>query len=209
MSSEGKRKVVRSYRLVFRRQWRIFRIQGWRIPLPGGLELRQLGYWLVCLGVLLVAARLPLLGAAVSALPSSLRLVALPIAVAWGLSHWEVDGRPSHRALLALLLWRVRHKDCAGFRRCPAVGNDLAPLGDLALGPDLSAPTYPRGRVRGPVKLLLRYPASVAEAPRLRPGGRGRVSSWRLRGLRRGPLHSGRTIEVPSDASVLFEGHER
>ena len=28
-------KVVRSYRLVFRRRWRIFRIGNWRLPLPG------------------------------------------------------------------------------------------------------------------------------------------------------------------------------
>ena len=45
-------KVVRSYRLVFRRRWRIFRIQNWRIPLPGGLELRLLGYWLACLAAI-------------------------------------------------------------------------------------------------------------------------------------------------------------
>ena len=48
MSGDSGRKVVRSYRLVFRRRWRIFRIQNWRIPLPGGLELRMIGYWLAC-----------------------------------------------------------------------------------------------------------------------------------------------------------------
>ena len=45
-------KVVRSYRLVFRRRWRIFRIGNWRIPLPGGLELRLIGYWLACLATI-------------------------------------------------------------------------------------------------------------------------------------------------------------
>jgi hypothetical protein len=34
MAEAKPRKLIRSYRLVFRRRWRIFRIQGWRIPLP-------------------------------------------------------------------------------------------------------------------------------------------------------------------------------
>src|SRR6476620_8642344 len=99
MPAPRQRKSVRSYRLVFRRRWRIFQIQGWRIPLPGGLELRLLGYWLACLAALFALASLPLLGALVSLLPPSLRLLALPIAAAWGLSRWELDGRPPHRAL--------------------------------------------------------------------------------------------------------------
>jgi hypothetical protein len=42
VTENQQRKTVRSYRLVFRRRWRIFRIQGWRTPLPGGIELRLL-----------------------------------------------------------------------------------------------------------------------------------------------------------------------
>ncbi len=67
-------KVIRSYRLVFRRRWRIFRIQNWRIPLPGGLELRAVGYWLACMAALALAARLPGLGLLLGALPPSASL---------------------------------------------------------------------------------------------------------------------------------------
>src|SRR5690349_695557 len=81
------KKTVRSYRLVFRRRWRIFRLQGWRIPLPGGVELRLLGYWLAALASALLLARVPLLGLLVGALPTSLRLLALPLAAAWGLAR--------------------------------------------------------------------------------------------------------------------------
>src|SRR5215471_5371761 len=106
MTAEANSKVVRSYRLVFDRRWRLFRIQGWRIPLPGGIELRLVGYWLACLGALLFLGRLPLLGAFVSLAPPSLRLIALPLAAAWLLSRWALDGRPPHRALLGILRWR-------------------------------------------------------------------------------------------------------
>jgi hypothetical protein len=207
MADPTPRKLVRSYRLVFRRRWRIFRIQGWRIPLPGGLELRLLGYWLACLSAAFLAGRLPLLGALVAAAPDSVRLLALPLAAAWGLSRWEVDGRPPHRALIGLLAWRLRPRQLAALRRCPKPGTGLAPLGELSLGPDLSSARYPRGRVRGPVRLLLRYPVAVeAASSRLL---RRRARTWRLRPLDRPPLQSGKTIDVPASATVVFEGTPR
>jgi hypothetical protein len=208
MAETKPRKLVRSYRLVFRRRWRIFRIQGWRIPLPGGLELRLLGYWLACLTAAFLAARLPLLGILISSAPDSIRLLALPLAAAWGLSRWEVDGRPPHRALLGLLAWRLRPRHLAALRRCPAPGTELVPLGELSLAPDLASAEYPRGRVRGPARLLLRYPVAVeATSPRL--PGRRPARTWRIRPLERPPLQSGKTIEIPAGATVLFEGARR
>ncbi len=207
MAEAKPRKVLRSYRLVFRRRWRIFRIQGWRIPLPGGLELRLLGYWLACLAAAFLAGRLPLLGALISSAPDSVRLLALPLAAAWGLSRSELDGRPPHRALLGLLAWRLRPRQLAAGRRCPPPGTEFAPIGELSLGPDLRSARYPRGRVEGPARLLLRYPVAVESAsPRLR---RRPPRTWRLRPLDRPALQSGKTLEVPAGASVLFEGARR
>jgi hypothetical protein len=209
------RKTIRSYRLVFRRRWRIFRIQGWRIPLPGGLELRLLAYWLACLVLISLLARLPLFGAIVSATPASLRLLALPIAAAWLLSRWEIDGRPPHRALAGLLAWWLRPRALAGMRRIPAEQTQFAPLGELALAPDLAAPRYPRGRLRGPARLLLRHPVSVVleQVPR-RIGSQPRQRAaaarlWRLRATSHDPLHNGKTIDVPAGRTVVFEGEER
>jgi hypothetical protein len=65
---------------------------GWRIPLPGGIELRLLAYWLASLAAIGLLGRLPLLGALVSTVPASLRLLALTLAAAWLLSRWELDG---------------------------------------------------------------------------------------------------------------------
>src|SRR5262245_41211514 len=122
-AAERGRKAVRSYRLVFRRRWRIFRLQGWRIPLPGGLELRAVGYWLACLALVGLLGGLPLLGSLIGAVPAALRLLALPVAAAWALSRWEVDGRSPHRALLGLAAWRLRPRTVAALRRCPAAGS--------------------------------------------------------------------------------------
>jgi hypothetical protein len=204
MAEAKPRKLLRSYRLVFRRRWRIFRIQGWRIPLPGGLELRLLGYWLACLTAAFLAGRLPLLGTLISSSPDSVRLLALPPAAAWGLSRWEVDGRPPHRALLGLLAWRLRPRQLAALRRCPAPGAELAPLGELCLGPDLSAARYPRGRIEGPARLLLRYPVAVETR-----SSRLLCRTWRLHPLDRPPLQSGKTVAVPAGNTVVFEGAGR
>ncbi len=215
MASESQRKVVRSYRVVFRRRWRIFRVQNWRIPLPGGIELRAIGYWLCCLAVLGLLARVPLAGAAVAALPPSLRLVGLPIAAAWGLSRLEVDGRSPHRALAGLALWWLRPRTIASLRRCPRAGTVLAPPGSIAMAPDLRGSRYPRGRLIGPARVLLRYPVRVTldGVPRWVGRGAGQrlaaARRWRISPLGGPPLHRGKTLEVPAGRTVIFEAAPR
>ncbi len=208
--SERSPKVVRSYRLVFERRWRLFRLQNWRIPLPGGLELRALAYWLCALAAILALSRLPVAGAVIALAPTSLRLVAAPIAVAWALSRWEVDGRSPHRALLGLAAWRLRPRCLAGLRRCPASGSELAPLDRLVLAPDLSASAYPRGKIVGPASLLLRYPVRVAleGVPRGVGNGPERLAAarrWRLRPAGGPALHEGKTLAIPAGRTVIFE----
>jgi hypothetical protein len=192
-------KTIRSYRLVFRRRWRIFRLQGWRIPLPGGLELRLLGYWLACLVASLLLSRLPLLGLLWRAFPLSLRLLALPLAAAWGLSRWEVDGRPPHRALAGLIVWRLRPRSLAGLRASLPPGADLAALPAVVIGPDLRSARYPRGELRGPARLLLRYPLRASRAR----SNRGNRLALRPVGGEQ-PLHRGKTLSIPEWTTVRF-----
>lgn len=211
MSAEHTRKVVRSYRLVFRRRWRIFRLQNWRIPLPGGLELRALGYWLAALAAIAFLGRLPVFGVILATIPESVRLIALPIVAAWGLSKWEIDGRSPHRALLGLAGYLLRPRTLAGLRGCPKEGSELIPLEKLALAPDLRAATYPEGKITGPARLLLRY--SVRVSLDGIPHGTGGSSAERLAAARRWrivpaggpPLHKGKLLEVPAGRTVVFE----
>ena len=211
MPAETPPKVVRSYRLVFRRRWRIVRLQNWRIPLPGGLELRALGYWLCALAAILALGRLPLAGGLVAALPESLRLVALPIAAAWALSRWEVDGRSPHRALAGLAAWWLRPRVLAAGRRCPAEGSVLAPLDRIFAAPDLRACAYPRGRLSGPARLLLRYPVRVGleRIPRHAGGSPAQrmaaARRWRISPAGGPALHRGRTLEIPAGRTVIFD----
>jgi hypothetical protein len=204
-------KVIRSYRLVFHRRWRIFRIQNWRIPLPGGLELRALGYWLSCLGAIAVLARLPGVGLLLGLLPGSLRFALLPLAGAWALSSWEVDGRSPHRALLGALTWRARPRTLAALRRCPAAGSEAASVTTLAIAADLRGASYPRGRLRGPARVLLRYPVAVKAVGTPRASGLSRAEKiaqarrWRVRATGAGPLRQGRVLEVPAGREVIFE----
>jgi hypothetical protein len=191
----GETKVVRSYRLVFRRRWRIFRIGNWRLPLPGGLELRLIGYWLTSLAAISVLGRLPLLGLPVAAMPAALRLLVAPLLAAWALCRWELDGRPPHRALLGLTGWWLRPRVLAAGRRVPAPGVALSPLDAIVLAPDLESPVLPAGRIDGPTRLLLRYPVA----------GRRRGRTLRLR-RRPGPaLHKGHVLEVPSGRTLVLE----
>jgi hypothetical protein len=215
MAADSPRKVVRSYRLVFRRRWRIFRIQNWRIPLPGGLELRVLGYWLACLGAMVLMVRVPVLGAAIGSMPPSLRLMALPAVAAWALSRWEVDGRSPHRALFGISGWWFRPRVLAGLRRCPPQGSEMAPLEMVVSRPDLSGSSYPCGKLAGPAKLLLRYPVQVeVEGVPYGTGGSAKerlaaARQWRVRAASKEAWQRGRTLEVPAGRTVVFEAGPR
>jgi hypothetical protein len=205
METGREKKVVRSYTLVFRRRWRIFRIQRWRIPLPGGLELRLVGYWVACLAVMAMLTRLPGIGGAFGVLPASVRFLVVPLMAAWGLSRWEVDGRAPHRALFGAIGWWLRPRVVASFRRVPSVGTTVAPVIEVALAPDLAGCRYPRGVVRGPVDLLLRYPVEARRRGVRRFGlGRG-GRTLRLRGASSVPMQRGRTLRVPAGHEVRFE----
>lgn len=212
MSAEAPRKVVRSYRSVFRGRWRIYRVQNWRVPLPGGLELRSVGYWVGCLGVVAALSRVPLLAQVLGTMPQSFRLLALPLIGAWFLSRWEVDGRAPHRALFGIAGWWLRPRAIAGLRRCPRVGSVVVAVGQVTMAPDLYGSRYPRGRVVGPVRMLLRYPVQVSLdgvplAARLSREQRlAAARCWRLRPTGGPALHRGKTLTVPAGRVVVFEG---
>lgn len=212
MSSEAPRKVVRSYRSVFRGRWRIYRIQNWRVPLPGGLELRSIGYWVACLGLVVGLGRIPLLASLLGTLPQSFRLLALPLVGAWVLSRWEVDGRAPHRALFGIVGWWLRPRALAGLRRCPRVGSVVVPVGQVVMAPDLYGSRYPRGRIVGPARLLLRYPVRVSlegvplSARLSRTQREATAKRWRLRPIGGAALHRGKTLAVPPGREVIFEG---
>ena len=67
----AERVVIRSYRRVFEVDRRIYRVDRWALPVPGGVPLRAVGYFAATLLAVIVAGSLPgigeLVGAAVAA----------------------------------------------------------------------------------------------------------------------------------------------
>lgn len=204
---------VRSYRgVVDEVERRIFRIDRWRLPTPYGVPVRAVVYGAVAFFASLVAARLPLLGLFVGAIPSSVRLLALPLVAGWGLSAWRVDGRPPHRALASIATFAARTKTRAGLRPCPRNGARLAPVAAVQIAPSGDEPQFRRGRVKGPATITLAYPARIELGGAARGVGEtiterlASATSVRVSGAARTarPLAVARTLRVPEGKEVGF-----
>jgi hypothetical protein len=129
----GERFVVRSYRRVFDVDRRLYRVDRWQLPVPGGVPLRGLGYFaLALLGVVLLGT-LPVVGGVLDGLGAPLRYVILPLGVAVLGTHAAPDGRPAHRFALAWLRLKVRSpRRCAG-RRVAREGQPVVWHGTLSV----------------------------------------------------------------------------
>src|SRR5436309_7851531 len=91
------RLVIRSYRRVFEVDRRIYRVDRWALPVPGGVPLRAVGYFAAALLAVMVAGALPATGELVGALSAPIRYVVLPLAVAVLATQAAPDGRAAHR----------------------------------------------------------------------------------------------------------------
>jgi hypothetical protein len=144
---------IRSYRSVFDLERRIYRVDRLRLN-PGGVPVRGVVYFIVILSAILLAGRLPLLGAAVRALPWYLRDLGLPLASAAVLTMIRVEGRPFHLAAQALLRYATGPRHLAGTRPCAAPGQRWYPEEILML-PDGSDSRLRRLRYTGPGAVLV------------------------------------------------------
>ena len=151
--------VIRSYRLCFELERRIHSIDRWRIPVPYGVPLRGVAYGAAALVGVLLLVRLPGVGELLGALHPALRLVILPVGVAFWLTRMRIDGRAAHAAALAWARWRLGPVRLSAFRAAEHPGARLVP--SLAVAADDRAARYRRCVVSGPAEVTLRYPASA------------------------------------------------
>jgi hypothetical protein len=155
-----RRVLIRSYALVFRMQRKLFKVDRWRLPLPGGLEIRAIVYAVAVLLGDLILSRLVLIGPISDKLPAPLHWAILPGLIVFVLVKLEVEGRPPHRVLSSLLGWWVKPKYFVGLR--PAVGPGIrVPIQTLSLTPDWRGPRYRPAEIRGPTTVVCRYPANA------------------------------------------------
>src|SRR3954465_14204099 len=119
--------LIRSYRRVFEVDRRIYRVDRWALPIPGGVPLRAVGYFVASLLGILAAGALPLVGEAVGVVSAPLRFVVVPLAFAVLGTQVAPDGRAAHRFAWDWLGLRVRAR-----RRCAGRGGPLG--GEAGLG---------------------------------------------------------------------------
>ncbi len=158
--STDRRVLIRSYALVFRMQRKLFKIDRWRLPLPGGLEIRAIVYAIVVLLADLVLSRLVLIGPLTNKLPAPLHWAIFPGLLVFGLIKLEVEGRPPHRVVGSLLGWWVRPKYFIGLRHAARPGIRV-PIQTLFLAPDWRSSHYRPAEIHGPTTVVCRYPADA------------------------------------------------
>jgi hypothetical protein len=158
--SDG-RLVIRSYRRVFRVDQRIYRVDRWALPVPGGVPLRGVVYFACSLLIVLAAGALPLLGDVVGLLSPPLRYVILPLGVAVLGAQAAPDGRSAHGFAGDWLRSRARRRRRSAGRPVPLEGESVTWHGRLALQWDESALRLERARVTGPATVTFAEPMHV------------------------------------------------
>src|SRR3954470_24270675 len=100
--------VIRSYRRVFEVDRRIYRVDRWALPVPGGVPLRAVGYFAVAVLAVVILGKLPGTGELIGRLSPPLRYVVLPLAVAVLGTQVAPDGRTAHRFAADWLRFKLR-----------------------------------------------------------------------------------------------------
>lgn len=150
---------IRSFRLVFALERRLFKFDRWRLPLPYGLPVRGIAYAAVALAAAVLAGGLPGLGQLAEAVPAPLRFVVGPVALAAVAARLRVDGRPAHRFALAWCRHRLGPRWLDAFAAIPAPGSTHAIAAPIVLADDAAAPDYRPAVIAGPARVLLALPA--------------------------------------------------
>src|SRR5215218_9238566 len=91
------RVIIRSYRRVFEVDRRIYRVDRWALPVPGGVPLRAVGYLAATVLAVVILDGLPVIGEGLAMLSPPLRYVMLPFAIAVLGTQAAPDGRTAHR----------------------------------------------------------------------------------------------------------------
>jgi hypothetical protein len=155
--------VIRSYRRVFEVDRRIYRVDRWALPVPGGVPLRALGYFAATVLVVILAASLPGVGELVGEISAPIRFVVIPLAVAVFGTQAAPDGRAAHRFAWDWLRLRLRaRRRCTG-RVVALEGEPIQWDADLPLRPDGDGTQLHHARVHGPAKVTFTVPVALSD----------------------------------------------
>jgi hypothetical protein len=157
----GERLIIRSYRRVFEVDRRIYRVDRWALPVPGGVPLRGVAYFAAALGLVLLFGRLPGFAELLGAVSAPLRFVVGPLAVAVLATQATPDGRAAHRFARSWLGVRWRARRCSAGRRVPREFEPVPWAGRLAVRWDANAARLIRGVVWGPARVVFARPVRL------------------------------------------------
>lgn len=179
--------TIRSYRRIFHVDRRLYRIQDWTIPVPGGVPLLAVAYFAATLIAVLIAGALPGLEQLVGLLNPPLRYVVLPLAVAVLGTQIAPDGRKAHRFAADWLALRARRRRRSAGRAIALEDEPHEWQATLAVGPDGQGAQLTPGRVVGPATVHFATDVEVTQPRR----GRGavRVRAPRPASRRRARTH--------------------
>jgi len=151
--------VIYSYsRALTQYEGRLHQIDGWRIPIPGGLPYRGLGYLAFSYAVSIALSLIPGVSILWGQLHPAMRLLAVPIGLAVLLTQLKPDGRTVAAAAWAWAAHLLVARVLVGFR---AARDDVLVVDRVTFTPDAGVPFYRRARIRpaASTRLLLRRPA--------------------------------------------------
>lgn len=160
---------------------RIYRVDRWALPVPGGVPLRGVIYFAVAVIAMIVLNKI--LGPLVGLLSPPLRYVVVPLALAMVAARAEPDGRTAlsfARSWLEARWQRGRRSAC---RRVPNEREAVRWRGKVRVRWDVDAPTLRRCRVQGPAVIEFRQPVETRNDYRanvIACRGRGELSVVRL-----------------------------
>jgi hypothetical protein len=170
------RLVIRSYRRVFEVDRRIYRVDRWALPVPGGVPLRAVGYFAATLLLVLALGALPATGELVGAISPPLRFIVIPLAVAVLGTQAAPDGRSAHRFATDWVRFRMRSRRRCGARSVPLEDEAVMWHGELGVCSDEHGSRLVHGRVTGPARITFGVPVQLRDRGGLvaRPAPEGR-----------------------------------
>lgn len=192
--------TIRSYRRIFHVDRRLYKIEDWTIPVPGGVPLLAVAYFAVTLLAVLIAGVIPGLGDLLGLLSPPLRYVVLPLAVAVLGTQVAPDGRKAHRFAVDWIALRLRRRRRSAGR---PVGLDDEPHAweaTLPVAPDAHSATLHRARVQGPALVRFSRDVEVTQPRR-------RARALRVRPMR--THRGGRPARTRLDDTVALDDGQR
>jgi hypothetical protein len=185
-------RLIRSYHDAFSFEGTISGFGDLRLPRP--VPIRAVVYLGAIEVLLLAAASLPLIGAPI-ACGWEIRYVLAPIGLAWLFSVARVEGRGFHVAIRAWGRHLLSGKQLAGgFRPVHHPGAVWRPAPVVLVGDGRHGAPVRRLKLRGPGRVLLRYPCTA-----VRRGMLLEVTQTSSR-----PSFPGRVLGIADGATVKF-----